>query len=108
MTTKRERLWINGSNARTTFVAFACVLRGEPGQSRMAAPAWGWEEALPFFVNDPKHWRQRAEESRALAETLSDSVARNQMIEVAAAYDRMAERAANFPIESPLKPEGAA
>ena len=58
---------------------------------------------MPFFVNDPKHWLERAEETRALADMLSDVVARSQMLEVAAAYDRMAERAANSPIKLPLK-----
>jgi hypothetical protein len=56
---------------------------------------------LPFFVNDPRHWRARAEESRALAETLTDPVARMNMLEVAAAYERMAERAENHPIRTP-------
>jgi len=59
---------------------------------------------MPFFVNDPKHWQQRAEETRILAETLIDTKARSQMLEVAAAYERMAERAANSPIKSPLRP----
>jgi hypothetical protein len=71
-------------------------------------PAKKEQGRVPFFVNDPTHWRQRAEESRALAATLTDSVARIQMLEVAAAYDRMADRAAHHPIKSPLKPEGAA
>lgn len=62
---------------------------------------------MPFFVNDPIHWRQRADETRALAETLTDASAQSQMMEVAAAYERMAERAANFPIKSPLKLENA-
>ena len=62
---------------------------------------------MPFFVNDPTHWRHRAEESRALAGTLTDPVARMQMLEVAAAYDRMAERATHYPIKTPLKPDDA-
>jgi hypothetical protein len=56
---------------------------------------------LPYFVNNPKHWRERAEETRALADTLTDSVAREKMLDVAAAYARMAERAANHPIKEP-------
>lgn len=62
---------------------------------------------MPFFVNDPKHWQERAEETRALAEMLTDAKARSQMLEIAVAYDRMAERAANSPIKSPLKPKEA-
>ena len=60
---------------------------------------------MPFFVNDPIHWRRRADETRALAQTLTDASAQSQLMEVAAAYDRMAERAANSPIKSPLKLE---
>jgi len=56
---------------------------------------------MPFFVNDPRHWHERAKEARALAETLTDSQARRQMLEVAAAYERMAERAEHHPIRSP-------
>lgn len=59
---------------------------------------------LPFFVNDPKHWLERAEETRTLAEMLTDTSAREQMMEIAAAYDRMAERAASTPIKAPLTP----
>jgi hypothetical protein len=36
---------------------------------------------MPSFVNDPKHWRERAPETRALAETLTHAVARRQMME---------------------------
>lgn len=63
--------------------------------------------ALPFFVNDPKHWQERAEETRVLADMLTDPKARSQMLEVASAYDRMAERAATSPIKSPLAPKEA-
>jgi hypothetical protein len=59
---------------------------------------------LPFFVNDPKHWQERAAEARAVAESLTDPLARSQMMEVAAAYDRMAKRAEDHPIRTPLKP----
>jgi len=57
---------------------------------------------VPYFVNEPGHWQQRAKETRALAERLTDTVARNNMIEVAAAYERMADRAEHHPIKSPI------
>jgi hypothetical protein len=53
---------------------------------------------LPYFVNNLTHWRVRAEETRALAEQLTDPVARENMLEVARAYDRMAKRAEDHPI----------
>ena len=40
-----------------------------------------------------KHWRDRAEETRAVAEQLDDPEARRIMLEIAAGYERLAERA---------------
>jgi hypothetical protein len=59
---------------------------------------------MPFFVNDPKHSHERAQESRALADAMRDPLARKQMLEAAEAYDRMAESAANRAIKTPLRP----
>jgi hypothetical protein len=44
-------------------------------------------------VQDPKHWRQHAEEMRALAKSESDMTARSAMMQIAENYDRLAERA---------------
>jgi hypothetical protein len=44
-------------------------------------------------INDPEHWRQRAQEMRKLAEDIKDSAARQTMLRIAADYDRLAERA---------------
>jgi hypothetical protein len=43
--------------------------------------------------NDPEHWRKRAAEARALAETFTDKQARERMLEVAAGYERLARLA---------------
>jgi hypothetical protein len=48
---------------------------------------------MPYFVDDPKHWRDRAEEARVLAELIADPKSRQQMVAVAEAYERMASRA---------------
>lgn len=40
--------------------------------------------------DDPVHWRQRAQEARAEADTLEDATAKKTMLEIAAAYDRLA------------------
>jgi hypothetical protein len=45
-------------------------------------------------INSPEHWRERAEEVRALAETVDDAAVKSKLLEVAAEYDRLAERAA--------------
>ena len=44
-------------------------------------------------INDPKHWRHRAAEARATAESLTDPEAKQRMLKVAADYEKLAERA---------------
>ena len=44
-------------------------------------------------VNDPKHWRHRAAEARAMAEGLTDPEAKQRMLKVAADYEKLAKRA---------------
>jgi hypothetical protein len=39
-------------------------------------------------VNNPQHWRQRAEEARRLAERMSDETAKQTMLMVAEVCDR--------------------
>jgi hypothetical protein len=43
--------------------------------------------------DDPKHWRERAEEARAHAEQLTDREARRMMLEIAGDYEKLAKRA---------------
>lgn len=45
------------------------------------------------ILNDPKHWHQRAEEARCLAEQMNDSESRRMMLRIAADYERLAEHA---------------
>ena len=47
-----------------------------------------------FSVDDPNHWRGRAEEARTLADEMSDEVSKQMMLSIAADYERLAERAA--------------
>jgi len=47
----------------------------------------------PNLWNDPKHWRERAEEALVRAEQLSDPEAQRMMLEVAAGYERLAQKA---------------
>jgi len=47
----------------------------------------------PHF-NDPRHWRQRAEEARALAEDMKGAEAQRMMLKNAEDYDKLAVMAA--------------
>jgi hypothetical protein len=41
------------------------------------------------MIDDPSHWRQRAQEARAEADKLSDAEVKQTMLEIAAAYERL-------------------
>jgi hypothetical protein len=49
-------------------------------------------DAFHIF-EDPKHWRQRAEEARVLADQMGDSASREMMLRIMKDYERLAERA---------------
>ena len=44
-------------------------------------------------LNDPEHWRQRAEESRVLAQQMSDETSKKMMLKIADDYEKLAARA---------------
>jgi hypothetical protein len=44
-------------------------------------------------INDPEHWRQRAQEMRDLAVEVNDPLFKQTMLRIAADYDRLATRA---------------
>jgi hypothetical protein len=49
---------------------------------------------MPSHIFDnPKHWRQRAEQARALAEQMSDLASREMMLGIVKDYEQLAERA---------------
>jgi hypothetical protein len=45
------------------------------------------------FINDPEHWRSRAEEARTIAEQMKDMPSREAMLRIAKDYERLATRA---------------
>jgi hypothetical protein len=44
-------------------------------------------------INDPKHWRDRAAEMRALSEMMKDAETGAIMLRLADDYDKLADRA---------------
>lgn len=45
------------------------------------------------YADNPKHWRDRAEEARAQAEQMTDEAARSGMLQIAKSYDEIARHA---------------
>ena len=45
------------------------------------------------ILNDPEHWRGRAEEVRSIADQLTDPESKGTMLRIARDYERLAEHA---------------
>ena len=44
-------------------------------------------------LDNPQHWRNRAQEMRALADLIDDPSTKRTLLEIAGPYDRLAEKA---------------
>jgi hypothetical protein len=54
---------------------------------------WGIAAMPDYSFNDPKHWRDRAEQARAHAEQMTDREAKQTMLGIAEDYEKLAQRA---------------
>jgi hypothetical protein len=63
------------------------------------------KQAMPksplSLINDPEHWRSRAEEARTIAHQMSDEQAKQSMLRIADAYEDLSRQAAQRSIASP-------
>jgi hypothetical protein len=48
---------------------------------------------VPRLIKTPEHWRDRAQDSRALAGQMDDPKAKRALPEIAGRYDQLAKRA---------------
>jgi len=58
---------------------------------------------MPFLKDDPTRWLAKSEECRIKAKGMSDSTAKNAMLQVAEAYENLA-RKAEAAIRAGVKP----
>lgn len=50
---------------------------------------------MQSLLNNSGHWLQRAQETRRLAENISDAETKRTLMKIAEEYERLAQRAAN-------------
>jgi hypothetical protein len=62
-------------------------------EARQAGETLEGSSMPSVFLNDPQHWRDRADQMRALASESSDPESRTIMLRVANDYDLLARRA---------------
>ena len=54
-------------------------------------------------INDPKHWRERAQKARTVADGMADGDSRKKLLRTAADYEELARRAEKRAKTAPQK-----
>ena len=65
-----------------------------PDETLLGYDAFGGT-LMPLLLNNPDHWRLRAQEARLTASYLDDPEAKAAMLKIADEYDRLASRSAD-------------
>jgi hypothetical protein len=65
---------------------------GFPAPLSRSYNRWG-RGMVSHFINEPEHWRARADEARILAKQMNDAEAKVAMLRIAEDYERLAQRA---------------
>jgi hypothetical protein len=73
----------------------------EPFVPSFVLCAWVDGASMPIAVNIEKHWRSLAANARAQAAPMSDPLMRSAMLQIAEAYDRLADRARALSAKKP-------
>ena len=60
---------------------------------------------VSHFINEPEHWRARADEARILAKQMNDAEAKVAMLRIAEDYERLAQRAEGRPWGAQIQTE---
>ncbi|MFM9845949.1 MAG: hypothetical protein ACKVP3_02160 [Hyphomicrobiaceae bacterium] len=58
---------------------------------------------MDMELNSPAHWRKRAEETRRLANNLSDPAAKQTVMEISESYEQLARMAETRALVNPTR-----
>jgi len=73
---------------------FDCGETGESVEAKCERPAAvARREFVQAVINNPVHWRKRANEARSLADDMKDEISKQMTLQIADDYEHLARRA---------------